>query len=149
MYQPSTGGFNTRDPAFAATGTAYTYAGGDPVNENDPTGLVTEYKAGMPARTPDPQVQGLQKMPARGKFPASEDRRQTLMQMNSPSWFTSTRGKVTFLGRPSLSEIETALEKGTPQPLPGQNSVQFEYGGVRVIINEDLPTRSTAYYPGR
>jgi Pretoxin HINT domain len=51
-------------------------------------------------------------------------------------------------GRPSLLEIETAINRATPVRLPGQNAVQFEYNGVRVIINEDIPTRSTAYYPG-
>ncbi|MHB1534616.1 MAG: LamG-like jellyroll fold domain-containing protein [Acidimicrobiales bacterium] len=38
-YQTQTGGFTTRDPAFATTDTAYTYANGDPVNEADPSGL--------------------------------------------------------------------------------------------------------------
>jgi hypothetical protein len=35
-----------------------------------------------------------------------------------------------------------------PQGLGNQNAVQFEYNGVRVIVNESIPTRSTAYYPG-
>ena len=39
-YQPQTGAFISRDPAFAQTDTAYTYAGGDPVNGSDPTGLM-------------------------------------------------------------------------------------------------------------
>jgi len=38
-YQPQSGSFTTRDPAFAQTDTAYTYANGDPVNNSDPTGL--------------------------------------------------------------------------------------------------------------
>jgi len=38
FYDPQTGGFTTRDPDFASTDTAYTYAGDDPVNESDPTG---------------------------------------------------------------------------------------------------------------
>ena len=38
-YQAQTGSFTTRDPAFASTDTAYVYAGGDPVNGGDPTGL--------------------------------------------------------------------------------------------------------------
>ena len=38
-YQGQTGEFTTRDPAFASTGTAYTYAGDDPVDEDDPNGL--------------------------------------------------------------------------------------------------------------
>lgn len=51
-------------------------------------------------------------------------------------------------GRPTLDEISTALEKAQPTPLEGQNAVQYEYGGVRVIVNQDAPWRSTAYYPG-
>jgi RHS repeat-associated protein len=38
-YEPQVGSFTTRDPEFATTDTAYTYAGGDPVNGSDPTGL--------------------------------------------------------------------------------------------------------------
>jgi len=38
-YNSATGSFTTRDPAFATTDTAYTYAGGDPVNGGDPSGL--------------------------------------------------------------------------------------------------------------
>jgi RHS repeat-associated protein len=41
FYEPQTGGFTTRDPAFATTDTAYTYAAGDPVNKTDPSGMVT------------------------------------------------------------------------------------------------------------
>jgi RHS repeat-associated protein len=38
-YDAQDGSFTTRDPAFSSTDTAYTYAGGDPVNEADPSGL--------------------------------------------------------------------------------------------------------------
>jgi RHS repeat-associated protein len=38
LYNPQTGGFTTRDPAFAETDEAYAYAGGDPVNGSDPSG---------------------------------------------------------------------------------------------------------------
>jgi RHS repeat-associated protein len=51
-------------------------------------------------------------------------------------------------GRPTLDEIQAALERGAVSTLQGQNAVQLDYGGVRVIVNEDLPWRSTAYYPG-
>jgi len=37
-YQPQTGGFTTRDPDYAGTDTAYTYASGDPISGADPTG---------------------------------------------------------------------------------------------------------------
>ena len=39
-YQGQTGDFTTRDPAFASTDTAYSYAGDDPVNEDDASGLL-------------------------------------------------------------------------------------------------------------
>ena len=40
-YEPETGAFTTRDPAFALTDTAYGYSGDDPVNNNDPSGFET------------------------------------------------------------------------------------------------------------
>ena len=46
-YQAQTGEFTTRDPAFASTDTAYTYAGDDPVNEKDPTGLTWGFTYGV------------------------------------------------------------------------------------------------------
>ena len=41
-YEPQSGGFITRDPAFSQTDTAYTYAGGDPGNRSDPTGMLVD-----------------------------------------------------------------------------------------------------------
>jgi RHS repeat-associated protein len=41
FYEPQTGGFTTRDPDFALTDTAYTYAADDPVNGSDPSGLIS------------------------------------------------------------------------------------------------------------
>jgi RHS repeat-associated protein len=38
-YGAQTGTFTTRDPAFASTNTAYTYADDDPVNASDPSGM--------------------------------------------------------------------------------------------------------------
>ena len=38
-YDPATGQFLSIDPLVDQTGEAYAYAGGDPVNETDPTGL--------------------------------------------------------------------------------------------------------------
>jgi len=40
-YDPVTGEFLTMDPQSAQTGEPYAYAGGDPVNESDPTGQDT------------------------------------------------------------------------------------------------------------
>jgi hypothetical protein len=50
--------------------------------------------------------------------------------------------------KPTVTEIEQALQNGTATPISGQDSVQVDYGEVRVIINEADPVRSTAYYPG-
>jgi RHS repeat-associated protein len=52
-------------------------------------------------------------------------------------------------GRPSLDEISAVLKNAQGVPLEGQNALQYEYGGVRVIVNGDAPWRSTAYYPGK
>jgi RHS repeat-associated protein len=38
-YDPNTGEFLSRDPDVASTLAAYSYAGGDPLNDTDPTGL--------------------------------------------------------------------------------------------------------------
>ena len=51
------------------------------------------------------------------------------------------------MDRPSLSEIQDALENGTQSPGKG-NSIRFDYQGVRVIVNLDNPLRSTTYFPG-
>jgi len=40
-FEPQTGEFTTRDPAFAQTDQAYAYAADDPVNEADPSGDIT------------------------------------------------------------------------------------------------------------
>ncbi|WP_431972085.1 hypothetical protein [Nocardia sp. bgisy134] len=52
------------------------------------------------------------------------------------------------MGRPTMREIEEALRKGTTSPGSG-NSVRYDYNGVRVIINRDVPLKSTTYYPSR
>jgi RHS repeat-associated protein len=39
FYEPQTGGFTTSVPAFSQTEQAYAYAGDNPVNNTDPTGL--------------------------------------------------------------------------------------------------------------
>ena len=43
-YDPATGQFLTVDPGVAVTGQPYAYAGGDPVNQDDPTGLASTQK---------------------------------------------------------------------------------------------------------
>jgi hypothetical protein len=51
--------------------------------------------------------------------------------------------------RPSASQIEDALRNVGPVRNKNQNSARFDYLDVRVIINYDMPWRSTAYFPGR
>lgn len=62
--------------------------------------------------------------------------------------FAHGHAGVDDLTRPGLSEIRRVLDRGVPTPLEGQNAFRLDYKGVRVIINEDMPWRSTAYYPG-
>jgi hypothetical protein len=47
--------------------------------------------------------------------------------------------------RPTPAQVDEALNKGTPQKLDGQNAELFRYGDVKVILNYDMPWRSTAY----
>ena len=42
-YEPATGQFISRDPLEAATGEAYSYVGGNPLNVTDPTGLCAPF----------------------------------------------------------------------------------------------------------
>jgi hypothetical protein len=51
------------------------------------------------------------------------------------------------MGRPSQAEIENALES-EPAKLDGQNAELFRSGNVKVIVNYDMPWRSTSYYVG-
>lgn len=51
------------------------------------------------------------------------------------------------LPRPTMQEVEEAL-KTEPQRLPGQNAELFRYGRVKVILNYDLPWKSTCYVIG-
>ena len=50
------------------------------------------------------------------------------------------------MNRPTLREIEAALDNANPEPLTGQNAEAFFDGNVRVIVNYDWPERSTANY---
>ncbi|SCK13828.1 MULTISPECIES: polymorphic toxin-type HINT domain-containing protein [unclassified Streptomyces] len=60
-----------------------------------------------------------------------------------------TGGGNPAMGRPSATEVETTLRQVGPHQLGGQNSSRFDHNGVRVIINWDMPWKSTSYYPGR
>ena len=54
-------------------------------------------------------------------------------------------------GRPNLTQIQEALTRGVPEALEqgdGGIAQVINYRGVRVIINEDSPWKSTAYFPG-
>jgi hypothetical protein len=49
------------------------------------------------------------------------------------------------MDRPTEQQVNAALTKGTPVKLEGQNAEQFDYNGVRVIVNYDMPWRSTSF----
>lgn len=54
------------------------------------------------------------------------------------------------LRRPSLEQIESVLKGASPTRMTGRNALQYELrvdgARVRVIINEDMPFRSTSYF---
>jgi hypothetical protein len=51
--------------------------------------------------------------------------------------------------RPNLAEIRDVLQRGTRTDLwPEQNAAQYVKDGIRVVVNRDLPWRSTANYIG-
>ena len=53
------------------------------------------------------------------------------------------------MNRPTQDQVNAALNKGTPVKLEGQNAESFDYNGVRVIVNYDMPWRSTSYKIGQ
>lgn len=53
------------------------------------------------------------------------------------------------MNRPSPAQVNAALNEATPVRLPGQNAESFDHNGVRVIVNYDMPWRSTAYKIGQ
>jgi RsiW-degrading membrane proteinase PrsW (M82 family) len=52
-------------------------------------------------------------------------------------------------GRPTRQEIERAIASAAPQPVRGHNAVRFDDQGVTVVVDRDLPWRSTAWFAGR
>jgi hypothetical protein len=53
------------------------------------------------------------------------------------------------MGRPSESQIEAALTKGEATQVPGRNAEEFEYKGVHVVVNYDIPWRSSSWFIGK
>jgi RHS repeat-associated protein len=51
-------------------------------------------------------------------------------------------------GRPNYEEILQVLRRAQPEHLEGQNAYQYIYQGIKVIINNEIPWRSTAYRIG-
>jgi hypothetical protein len=50
------------------------------------------------------------------------------------------------MGRPSEAQVEAALTKGEAVKLPGRNAEEFEYKGVHVVVNYDIPWRSSSWF---
>lgn len=58
------------------------------------------------------------------------------------------------MNRPTPAQVHDALEKGTPERLKNkdgtdQNAESFDYDGTRVILNYDMPWKSTSYRIGQ
>jgi hypothetical protein len=47
--------------------------------------------------------------------------------------------------RPTLNQIHDAMTKGTVRQIPGQNAEEFVYKKTTVIVNYDIPWRSSAW----
>ena len=50
------------------------------------------------------------------------------------------------MGRPSEAQVEAALTKGKTVQVPGRNAEEFEYKGVHVVLNYDMPWRSSSWF---
>jgi uncharacterized protein YukE len=50
------------------------------------------------------------------------------------------------MGRPSQEQIDAALTKGDGQKVSGRNAETFEYKGVHVVVNYDMPWRSSSWF---
>jgi hypothetical protein len=50
------------------------------------------------------------------------------------------------MDRPSRTQVDAALTKGTPVKVPGRNAEEFDYKGVRVVVNYDAPWRSSSWF---
>jgi len=48
--------------------------------------------------------------------------------------------------RPSQTQIEAALTKGKVVQVSGRNAEEFEYNGVHVVVNYDMPWRSSSWF---
>jgi RsiW-degrading membrane proteinase PrsW (M82 family) len=53
------------------------------------------------------------------------------------------------IGRPTHEEIERAIASAAPRPVRGHNAVRFDDQGITVVVDRDLPWRSTAWFAGR
>jgi hypothetical protein len=50
------------------------------------------------------------------------------------------------LARPSPAQVEAALTRGTPTKIPGRNAEEFDYEGIHVVVNYDMPWRSSSWF---
>jgi RHS repeat-associated protein len=133
-YDPNTGRYLSQDPlglAPAQNPTAYVH---NPTTRMDPMGLF-----GRDCGTPY------------GDAPGDQDFHGDEYSLDEHVEFVAghTGDDNPTMGRPSRSQIEATLRGAGPELIDGQNASRFELNGVRVIINWDMPWRSTSYFPGR
>jgi exonuclease VII small subunit len=50
------------------------------------------------------------------------------------------------MARPSPAQVEAALTRGTPTKIPGRNAEEFDYEGIHVVLNYDMPWRSSSWF---
>ena len=53
------------------------------------------------------------------------------------------------MDRPTPAQVHDALEHGTPEPMDdgrtAEQAEQFVYKGIKVVVNYELPWKSTAW----
>lgn len=50
------------------------------------------------------------------------------------------------MDRPNTAQVKAALARGTPTKISGRNAEEFDYQGVHVVVNYDVPWRSSSWF---
>lgn len=123
-YDPSTGEFLTSDPAVAATGVPYGFAGGDPLDHVDPTGLVWSGGTPSPGAPPPGNTSALALWlllsPSSPAAPTSPRYQNWPRYPTLPLMPLRTPGKSPKRGRPTARRPSRPIRRQRPQPMVGQ-----------------------------
>ncbi len=121
-YDPTTGEFMTVDPDLAETGQPYQYAGGDPVNESDPSGDLCQPVGSTTVTPTEPSVANCPPPPSNGTL----------------YWFCLFGGLLTCL---IVHNIEV---NNQPQGAANRGRIQAQGGGVEESVPWAEPNPPTS-----